>query len=107
MRKALLPLLLTCGLIAATAGCVNREGVIRQHLVQAGIPESLARCMADPLNRELSDEDLRKLAQLAGTVKGDPARMSYGQVLSALSTLGDRHLTEVSLRTAAGCALRP
>lgn len=99
-----------CGLLAlalAASGCLSREAVIRNHLRDAGLSAPMAECMADPLARELSNDQLRKLAGLASSVKGDPRNMTYGEILRTLGTLGDLHLTQIALRTATACALRP
>ncbi len=94
-------------LLAIASGCASREQTIRNHLVQAGLSESMARCMADPLARNLTNDQLRKLARLAGTVRADPRQMTYGDALRALESVGDPQLLQISVRTATGCALRP
>ncbi len=102
MKRAaiLLPLL-------ALAGCaVTPEQKVRTALVDAGVSESVAKCMARPMARKLSIPQLLELKRLASLARADPERkMTPKRILRRVEALGDPEIVAVTSRAAIGCTI--
>jgi hypothetical protein len=81
-------------------GCVAKlaEGRVRSALVEAGLSEPNAACMADRMTDELSLGQLKKLEQLQG------AKKSVWDYVSAVRRVGDAEVLAVTTSAAALCA---
>jgi hypothetical protein len=91
--------LLLAALLAASAGCVDRiaESRVRSVLVNGGVPERTADCMAGRMVDRLSIGQLRKLERLRG-----PKR-SLDDYLAAVARVGDAEVIGVTASSAALC----
>jgi hypothetical protein len=96
MRRSLL---LTMAL-AASAGCVEQiaESRVRSALVEAGVADPTADCMAGRMVDRLTIAQLRKLEAL----KGDSR--SVGDYLAAVRRVGDPEVIAVTASSAALCS---
>lgn len=96
MRKfvLLLPILLL-------AACASREARIESALVDAGIPPSMAECMASPLAKDLSNDQLKRLARASGADGTYPRDAS--EALRRLDL--DSRTIAVVVRASVGCLL--
>ena len=91
----------TAALLALTlAGCVSKlaEGRVRSALVNAGLSQSNAACMAERMTDRLSLGQLRKLQALQS-----PGR-SLSDYVYTVRRVGDRQLIEVTVSSALLCA---
>ena len=97
---ALLPL------AAALAACATPQQRIRSGLVQAGISQPMASCMADRMADRLSLLQMRRLARL-GDLRDSPAGdTTLNQYLHRARALGDPEIWGVVSSSAAVCAVR-
>jgi hypothetical protein len=91
----------TAALLAlALAGCVSKlaEGRVRTALVDAGLSQPNAACMAERMTDRLTIGQLRKLQALQA-----PKR-SLSDYVSTVRRVGDRELIEVTVSSALLCA---
>lgn len=86
-------------LLAAT-GCVAKlaEGRVKSALVEAGLSEPNADCMADRMTDKLSIGQLKRLQRLG------EARKSLNQFVAAVRKEGDAEMFSVTASAAALCA---
>lgn len=97
MRRALpwfLPFILL-------AGCATPEARLRGGLVEAGLPEPLAACMAERMVDRLSLIQLRRLADLEAAGRAATTE----EFLHRVRSLGDSEVWRVTSRAAALCAV--
>ena len=87
-------------LTLASAGCVSKlaEGRVRSALVNAGLSQPNAACMAERMTDRLSLGQLRKLQALQA-----PKR-SLQDYVYTVQRVGDRQLIEVTVSSALLCA---
>ncbi|MEA3014823.1 MAG: hypothetical protein QOD42_3368 [Sphingomonadales bacterium] len=96
MKRALLPLTL-----ALLASCAVPEARLRTGLVNAGLPPSLAACMAARMAERLSLMQLRRIGDLPRATSS----VSVQQFLHRVRSLGDAQILGVSSSSAALCAV--
>lgn len=94
-RRALLALAAT-----ALAGCGVPEARLRAGLINAGLPEPLAQCMAGRMIDRLSLAQLRRLGDLPRARQAGSA----ADFLHRVRALGDTGILAVSSSSAALCA---
>jgi hypothetical protein len=98
MRKGLMVGVLGCAL--ALGGCV--QGIARSRvqtaLVNAGLPQPMAECMATRMVDHLTIKQLRKLEALQGPKR---SAMDYAM---AVQRVGDPEVIEVTMTAAGACA---
>lgn len=95
-------------LLAATtlSACATPETRLRTGLMDAGLNEPMARCMAQSMTDRLSIMQLRKLNALAKTGGLDPRRTSYDKLMHHIRALGDPEILQVTGAAALSCSLR-
>lgn len=95
-------------LLAAVAGCAaSREARIASALTEAGLRPDLARCMATPIARDLSSDQLRSLQRVARLSSDRAKDMTGGQILDTLQKSNlDPETVAVLARAGLGCFLR-
>jgi hypothetical protein len=86
------------------SGCGGAEEKLRNGLVNAGLSEGMATCMAKPMARDLSLNQLMKLNSLSKVGKLDPRRTSYDQFMRHIRALEDPEILRITARAALGCA---
>jgi hypothetical protein len=84
----------------ALTSCVAKlaEGRVRSALVEAGLSQPNADCMAERMTDELSLGQLKKLERLQG------AKRSVWDYVSAVRRVGDAEVLAVTTSAAALCA---
>lgn len=84
----------------AATGCVSKlaYGQVKSALVEAGLSEDNAACMATRMTDRLNILQLNELKQLKG------ASRSLGQFLDAVRKIDDPETIEVTVSAAALCA---
>ncbi len=92
--------ILAIALVLAMAGCVSKlaEGRVRSALVDAGLPQPIAACMAERMTDRLTIGQLQKLQVLQA-----PKR-SLSDYVFAVRRLNDSALLNVTASSAALCA---
>ncbi len=93
------PLILVA-LLAATTGCVQqiKENTVRSALVEGGLPDGLAGCMAQRMADKLTIKQLRSLQKLNRAPKH-----TIGEFIAALRQNGDVDAIWVTMSSAALC----
>jgi hypothetical protein len=90
------------GLAAAllTSGCVEKlaKGRVKSALVDSGLSEPNAECMAERMTDRLTIGQLRKLQALQGD------RKTLSQYVAAVRKVGDAEVIAVTASSAALCA---
>ena len=96
MRRVLI-----LSLLLATTGCVEeiKESRVKSALLDGGVPEPMAGCMAHQMAKKLTVGQLRSLQKIAG-----PKR-SMSEYIDALRKHGDVEALEVTASSAAMCKL--
>ncbi|MGI8942647.1 MAG: hypothetical protein ACR2FJ_00150 [Qipengyuania sp.] len=77
---------------------------IETALVDRGLPQPMASCMAVRMVDRLSLPQLRKLEQIGAQSGEDAGSVSTVEVLSRLRRIDDREAVEVTATSAAVCA---
>ncbi len=101
MRIAVLSLL-----IVSLAACATPETRLRTGLVNAGLSQSIAACMADRMVDRLSLLQLRRLGSLASLRDKNAGDLSLNQFLHKVRALKDPEILAVTTSSAALCAFR-
>ncbi len=104
-------ILFSAVLVAALAHLVSacattKEAQVRSALLDAGMPEPMAVCMAEPLGRDLSVSQLRSLQRVANVANTAPSKMTQQQVLNMLKRDLDPETVGVVVRAGVGCFVR-
>ena len=94
-------------LLAASAlsACATPEARLRTGLMDAGLSQPMASCMAQRMTDRLSVTQLRRLSALAKTGDLDPRRTSYDRLIQHIRALGDPEILQVTGAAAIGCSL--
>jgi len=90
------------GLIALAAHRANPTMEIA--LVEAGVPEDQAACMAPRMTERLTPEQLRKLENVAPQDGEAAMPRDAGEALARIRRVNDPEVVEVTVRAAAACA---
>jgi hypothetical protein len=92
--------------LAATlmlAGCGGAEEKLRNGLISAGLGEDMAGCMAKPMARDLSLNQLMKLDSLSKVTRLDPRRTTYDQFIHKIRALNDPEILRITAAAALSC----
>lgn len=96
MRLALLPILLL--VLAAWSPSKLATGTVKKALVEGGLSEANARCMANRMTDKLSLRQLWKLRALKGEKKSLP------EYVAAVRKIDDLEVISVTVSSAALCS---
>lgn len=99
-RLLLLPAIATLALSA----CATPETRLRTGLVNAGLSQSIAACMADRMVDRLSLVQLRRLGSLGSLKDKRMSDLSFNQFLHKVRALKDPEILTVTTSSAAVCA---
>ena len=80
------------------------ERSVEVALVEAGVPEEQAACMAPRMTERLSPEQLRKLQNVAPQDDETSLPRDTGEALDRIRRVEDPEAIEVTVRAAAACA---
>jgi len=92
-------------LLLLLAGCATPEARLHRGLVNAGVDEPMAGCLASHMASRLSVDQLRKLRALARARDFDPQRTSYEELMHGIRALGDPEILRVTAGAAVRCTL--
>jgi hypothetical protein len=99
--------LLLLALIPALAACTTtKQAQVRSALLDAGLSEPMAVCMAEPLGRDLSVQQLKSLQRVAKLANTAPSKMTQQQVMTMLKRDLDPETVGVVVRAGVGCFVR-
>ncbi len=101
MKWAAFPLLT---LPLALAACATPETRLRTGLVDAGLPQPIAACMADRMVDRLSLTQLRRIGSLASLKGKRIDSLTLNQFLRKVRALKDPEILTVTISSAAVCA---
>ena len=101
MRLAVLSLSLL-----ALKACATPEARLRTGLVDAGLSQSIASCMAERMVDRLSLLQLRRLSALGSLKDKHVTDLTLDQFFRKVRALKDPEILTVSTSSAAVCALR-
>lgn len=99
-------------LVAATVGAwlywgggmqVVTERTVEAALVEAGVPQEQAECMAPRMAERLTTEQLRKLQNVAPQDGEAALPRDAGEALARIRRVDDPEAVEVTVRAAAAC----
>ena len=102
--RAALPLLI---LMLATGGCVQKiaESRVRSALVDAGLSDKNASCMAGRMVDRLTIGQLRKLEALKARAGERERPVTVGEYLERVRRVGDSEVIAVTASSAGLCAV--
>lgn len=103
IRLALFPLIAAS---LALASCATPETRLRNGLHNAGLSQAMSACMAERMVDRLSLVQLRRLSALGSLKDKRITDLSLGTFLHKVRALGDSEILTVSTSSAALCALR-
>jgi hypothetical protein len=94
-------------LVLLLAACATPENRIESRLVEAGLGERSASCIADELTDRLSIGQLRRLSDFVKSVSGENRveRLTLGQLANRLGGIGDPAIVSAVTRAGLGCAI--
>lgn len=101
MKWAALPLLT---LPLALSACATPETRLRTGLVDAGLPQPIAACMADRMVDRLSLTQLRRIGSLASLKDKRVDNLTLTQFTHKIRALRDPEILTVTISSAALCA---
>lgn len=91
--------------LLALAACATPESRVRGALMDAGLSQPVASCMAERMVDRLSNTQLRRLSSLAGMRKGRIDEMSVGDFAKRVRALDDPEIFLVVSTAGLGCAI--
>ena len=80
------------------------ERTVEVALVEAGVPQEQAECMAPRMAERLTSEQLRKLQNVAPQEGEAALPRDAGEALARIRRVDDPEAVEVTVRAAAACA---
>jgi septal ring factor EnvC (AmiA/AmiB activator) len=95
MRRALIPFLMV---LTAWSPSKLATGTVKRALIESGLSESNAQCMANRMTDKLSLLQLRKLRALRGE------KQSLSDYVAAVRKVGDAEVLTVTVTSAALCS---
>ncbi|WP_429614769.1 hypothetical protein [Sphingobium olei] len=97
-------LLSLAGLGLSGCASLSPESRVRAGLMEAGLSERTASCMAKPMAKDLSVMQLRRLQSLGGIRKSHRNGVNSAELLHRLRALQDPEIIAVTGRAAITCA---
>ncbi|OYW88295.1 MAG: hypothetical protein B7Z20_02905 [Sphingobium sp. 32-64-5] len=104
LPRPLLPLAALTGLALGLSACASPENRLRTRLIDAGLPDRTASCMAEYMTDRLSLTQLRRLQSLASVPRVDYRRITLAEYLHKVRALQDAELIAVTGKAALRCA---
>lgn len=104
LTRSLLPAALL-GTLLLLPACAGTEEKVRRGLVNAGLSQGMAKCMAQPMSRELSLNQLMKLNSLSKARAMD-RETSLEDFVRRTRALQDPEIMRVTARAATDCFIQ-
>lgn len=98
--------ILAAGLCLLTLGaCSTPESRVRSSLINIGLPEATATCMADNVASRLSSQQIRTLSRLSGVSERRIGDMTIGEFTRLLARSDNAEMVALFARAGVGCAV--
>jgi len=91
--------------LLALSACASPESRLRAGLVQAGVSQRMAGCMAERMVDDLSILQLRRLQSLGSLKSSNMGELSVADLLHKVRALRDPEILSVTSKAAGVCAL--
>lgn len=91
--------------IFALSACATPETRVRTALIDAGLPRSIASCMAQRMVDRLSLGQLQRLSHLSGLNERTVGQMTLREFIRKVDALGDPKIVTVVTTAGLGCAI--
>jgi hypothetical protein len=91
--------------VIALGACATPQAQLRTGLADAGLPASLADCMARDMTPRLSVTQLLRLRSLSRVSDRNPHKTSIDAYLHQVRALGDGEIWSITARAATRCTL--
>lgn len=89
---------------ALLCGCaVSKEARVRGSLMEAGVPDPVARCMAKPMAEDLSISQLQALGDAARLARRPIGEVAVADAFAALRKVGDPKIISVMAAASFTC----
>jgi hypothetical protein len=106
VRSSMTKFAVLAALLALSAcATTSPEAKVRARLMEAGLSQTMAGCMAERLVDRLSMQELRRLGSLAKLGNRDLGSMTIDEFLHRIRALDDPHILTVVTRAGIGCAI--
>ena len=92
--------------VLALSACATPETRVRTALLDAGLPQPIAACMADRMVDRLSLIQLNKLSSLKKLRSRDASKLSVDEFLKRTRSLQDPEILGVASSSGLICAIR-
>ena len=97
--------ILVAGLCSLTlSACSTPESRVRSSLINIGLPESAATCMADNVASRLSSQQIRTLSRMSGMSERRVGNMTIGEFTRLLAHSDNAEMVGLFARAGVGCA---
>ena len=99
---------LTLATLAALSlsACMGAEEKLRRGLINAGLSDGLASCMARPMAQDLSPGQLMKLNTLSKAKNMDLEKTSMDEFMRRTRALQDPEILRITTRAATSCFIQ-
>jgi hypothetical protein len=93
--------------LVALSACAtpSPEARVRSRLIEAGLSQPMASCMAERLVDRLSIQELRRLSSLGKLRDREIGEMTVDKFLRHIRALQDPHILKVVTTAGIGCAI--
>ncbi len=91
--------------LLALSACATPETRVRTALIDAGLPRSIATCMAQRMVDRLSIGQLQRLSHLSGLNERTIGQMTVREFIRKADALGDPQILTVVTTAGLGCAI--
>ncbi|MET0362375.1 MAG: hypothetical protein ABW048_11585 [Sphingobium sp.] len=91
--------------VVALGACATPQAQLRTGLADAGLPASVADCMAKNMTPRLSVTQLLRLRSLSRVSGRNPQKTGIDAYLHQVRALGDGEIWSITARAATRCAL--
>lgn len=98
-------LLVSLALVLCLSACSTPETRLRRGLIDAGLSQRIAACMAERMVDRLSLVQLRRIGSLASLKDKNVSDLTLKRFMFKIRALGDAEILAVTTSSAAVCAL--
>jgi hypothetical protein len=98
--------ILAAGLgVLALGACSTPESRVRSSLINIGLPETTATCMADNVASKLSSQQIRTLSRMSGMSERKIGDMNIGEFTRLLARSDNAEMVAIFARAGVGCVV--
>lgn len=98
--------ILAAGMCVLVLGaCSTPESRVRSSLINIGLPEASATCMADNVASRLSTQQIQTLSRMSGMSERRIGDMAIGEFTRMLARSDNAEMVAIFARAGVGCAV--